>query len=277
MIKKPSRDPRVYWMALMFILAAVPVIYPLLLPVYVTDQTSGFYHAIEALPPGSTVAFTLTSGGPPIGLRTFYYALLKHMFSNDLNVIFLNFMPGGEVFGEYVTSYAGIDEEFDLKYGEDYVIMPFLAGEETAMAAAATDFQNAYSMDYQGIIISELPLVKDITDFDDIDLTIASYGVFTFGEMFVRQFAVNFKPICIIGQFYGIAPYWGTYVIGNIDGVVMAKAEYEYLVGIPGEEITRLDANNLQGVCVLLAVFGPLIMWLKGGRKTTEENVAQRF
>lgn len=273
-----SMELRKIFYAVMFLLAIIPVIRPFGMPVHLSEQTEGFYDQIAELPPGSKIVFGITLTEPPVAARTFYYALLSYIYQNDLKVIYVPLGVGGELACEYASTYGGIVEEYGLKYGEDYVIMPFLSGEETAMAAVATNFRQAYSMDVRGTPIDDIPLLDGIKDFNDIDLAIAQYGIFTFGEMFVRQWGVKYEPILIIGQFYGIAPYWGTYVIGNIDATLKAMAEMEYLVGIPGEELIRLDSQNLQGAFTIIIVFVSIIVWAVGGRKMAERlGIYERF
>ena len=271
-------EMRKIFYAVMFLLAIIPVLRPFGMPVYISEQTELFYDEIAKLPPGSVVVFGQTLIEPPVGARTFYYALLSFIYQNDLKVIYVPLGIGGELAAEYASTYGGIVEEYGLEYGEDYVIMPYLAGEETAMAAVATNFREAYSMDIRGTPIDDIPLLDGIKDFNDIDLAIAQYGIFTFGEMFVRQWAVKFKPIIVLGQFYGIAPYWGTYVVGNIDGTLRSLAEMEYLVGIPGEELIRLDSMNLQGAFTIIMIIGSIIVWAVGARGLAERlGIGERF
>lgn len=271
---------RKYWLFLMLVLAVIPVVRPLLLPVYISPQTRDFYNKIMELPPGSVVLIGMEITTPPVDLRTAWDSLVSTMFERDLKLIFLNFEAGGEVACEYIIEWGHNPEKYNLKYGEDYVIMPYLAGEEAAMAAAAADFWSAYSTDYYGNPLDELPIFKNVRSIKDVDLAIAYYHIFTFGEMYVRQWPVKYGvPLLVIGQFYGIAPYYGTYVLGNIDATLRAWAEWEYLVGKPGEELTRLDAQNLQGACALVFVFVPLIAWLvrTGGREREKIRVARGF
>jgi hypothetical protein len=246
--------------------------------VYVSDQVEGFYDRIAELSPGDNVVFGVTFTSPPVELNTFYYAMLSFIYQNDLNLIFVPLGVGGELACEYIATFGGIVEEYGLVYGEDYVIMPFLSGEETAMAAVATNFRQAYSIDYKGTLIDDIPILDGINDFNDIDLAIAQYGIFTFGEMFVRQWAVKYEPILIVGQFYGIAPYWGTYVIGDIDNTLRAFAEWEFLVGIPGEELIRLDSQNLQGAATIIVIYILIIVWAVGGRNMEDKlGISGRF
>jgi hypothetical protein len=258
----PIEKRKVFWAIILFV-AIIPVIRPLRLPVSVSSETRDFYNVLNEIPSGSKVVFGVTLTGPPVGLRSGYYALLSFMYSHDLKVIFIPLGVGGELACEYIATYGGIVEKYGLQYGEDYVIMPFLSGEETAMAAIATNFRQAYSMDYLNTPIDSIPLLDGINNFNDIELAIAQYGIFTFGEMFVRQWAVNYNPILIMGQFYGIAPYYGTYVTGNLDAsMTKAWAEWEYIVNIPGEELIRLDAQNLQGLVTVVMLYCMIILGL---------------
>jgi len=258
--KRKIEKRKIFW-AIILIVAVIPVIRPLRLPVTVSSQTTDFYNILNDVPSGSRVVMGVTLTDPPVGLRSGYYSLLSYMYSQNLKVIFIPLGIGGELACEYMATYGGIVEEYGLQYGDDYVIMPFLSGEETAMAAVATNFRQAYSMDYRNTPIDSIPLLDGINDFNDIDLAIAQYGIFTFGEMFVRQWAVNYKPILVMGQFYGIAPYYGTYVTGNLDASMTKDwAAWEYIVNIPGEELIRLDAQNLQGLVTIVMLWSLIIM-----------------
>jgi len=260
--KRKIETRKIFW-ALILIVALIPVIRPLRLPVTVSNQTTDFYEILNDVPEGSTVVMGITLTSPSVSLRSGYYALLSFMYSHDLNIIFIPLGIGGELACEYMATYGGIVEEYGLEYGNDYVIMPFLSGEETAMAAIATNFRQAYSTDYRNSPIDSIPLLDGVDDFNDIDLTIGQYSIFTFGEMYVRQWAVNFQPILIMGQFYGIAPYYGTYVTGNLDASMTKDwAAFEYIVNIPGEELIRLDTQNLQGLVTILMLYGMIIMGL---------------
>lgn len=270
---------KVFW-AVILIVAIIPVIRPLKLPVSTSPQTNDFYNVLNDVPPDGIIAFGVTLTGPPTGLRSGYYSFLSFMYSHDLKVIFIPLGIGGELACEYMATYGGIVEEYDLQYGDDYVIMPFLSGEETAMAAIATNFRQAYTLDYRGTPIDSIPILDGINNFNDVDLAIAQYGIFTFGEMFVRQWAVNYEPMLIMGQFYGIAPYYGTYVSGNLDAsMTKAWAEWEYLVSIPGEELIRLDAQNLQGLVTIAMLYIMIIMGLtNSGRELLKKwGLEERF
>jgi len=276
---KSSTDlKRKVFYAVLFILAIVVVIYPLKLPIYTAVQTRSFVERLNQLQPGDIVFWGNTMVGPPIETRTYYQSMFSYLFSKNIKLIIVNFAAGGESASEYMLSYGGTVSKYNYVYGENYVIMPFLAGEELAMSGIAKNFRTVYSTDYKGTPINNIPVLNGINGFNDIDLAIATYSIFTYGDMYVRQWAVEFKPIIVVGQFYGIAAYYGKYVIGNVDGTLRAQAEFELLVGMPGEELSRNDAQNLQGLVTILAAVVPATLTLLGAEKWAKKlGSGERF
>lgn len=270
--RKQTDIKRKVFYGILFLLAIVVVIYPLKLPIFISIQTKSYVNVINQLKPGDVVVFGNTNIGPPIASRTQYQAMFDFLLSKQIKLIIVNLAAGGESASEYMLSYGGTLTKYNYKYGENYVIMPYLPGDELAMSGVAKNFRTVYSTDYKGTPIDNIPVLNGINNFNDVTLAIAEYSIFTYGDMFVRQWAVGYKPIIVWGQFYGIAAYYGQYVIGNVDGTLRAAAEFELLVNMPGEELSRNDAQNLQGLAVILAVWIPAALSLLG-----QENLAKKL
>jgi hypothetical protein len=261
-ILQTQAGPRRVWMLVLFIIAAVPIVFTLRLPLTVSPYTHDFFNHITALSPGDVIFFGNTFEVPPVDSRDLWRSLFYSMAERDLKVVLLNYKEGGQASMEYLITYSNVEERFDWRYGEDWVMMPFLAGEESAMAASAEDLFSAFSTDAYDTPLSAIPVMSDIKGMDDADLAICQYGIFTFGDQFARQWGANYPtvPLLVIGQYYGIAAYYGTSVFGNIDNTVVAFAEYEFLVGYPGEELIKTEAINTQGYFTLASIIGGVIL-----------------
>lgn len=252
-IYKTRAGPRRLWMVVLFIVAAIPALQAIGLPLTVSRYTKEFYNEITKLPAGSIVVFGNTFEVPPVDARDLYRAVVLSLAARNLKVIFLNFEAGGVAASEYIVKYSGVESRYGWKYGTDYVIFPYLSGHEIAMAAAAADFYAAYSTDIRGMPIGNIPIMQNVRSFRDVKLAIAQYGIFTFGDMYVRQWPVAYPmvPLIVIGQYYGIAGYYGKNVMGNVDNTAPAFAEYEYLSGFPGEEQTKTESVNTQAFLIM--------------------------
>lgn len=260
-ILKTQTGRRRVWLVFMLLAAIIPIVQTLGLPIPVSPQTKAFRNEITKLPAGSIVVFGNTRGGPPIDVRDFFRALILDLASRNLKVIFLSFLAGGVSASEYMISYSKVESLYGWQYGRDYVIFPYLSGDESAMAAAAANFYSAYSTDIRGTPIGNIPIMQNVRSFMDVDLAIAEYGIFTFGDMYVRQWPVKYPnvPLIVIGQYYGIAAYYGKNVVGDVDYTPQARGEYEFLSGFPGEERAKTESNNMQAFLVMGMIFVGLI------------------
>jgi hypothetical protein len=245
---------------LLLITALLPVILTLInipfhLPLTIGPITRDFYNEIDKLPKGSIIAFAnFDTYDRIVGERDVYRALLRHIFRNNLKLICCSFAPTTNILYSYALEYSGVVKMFNLVEGEDYVIFPFLAGEETALAAAAANFPGTYATDNRGVAVNNIPLMQKVSSLRDVQLTITFGTSFTQVDMFVRQWPAAYGVRSINMQVYSTsASYYGRFVFGDLDGT-RGYTEYEALTGYSGDDLIRMDARNLQGLLVFAAM-----------------------
>jgi hypothetical protein len=228
---------------------------PLVLPLTIGQITKDFYNEIQKLPEGSIIAWcNAQQYRGYVGARDMYKALFYHIFDRKLKLIGCSFAPDTPQLWADAISYSGIVKKYSLIEGRDFVFFPFLAGEESAFAAAAADFYSAYSTDIRGITVRDLPLMQQVRSLRDVQLVIHDGSSFTQVDMFVRQWPAAYDVRAINLQVYATsAPYYGRFVFGDLDGT-RGAAEYEALTGYVGEELVKMNARNLQGLFVLVFV-----------------------
>jgi hypothetical protein len=254
-------------------IASVLLNIPFVLPLTIGSITSDFYNEIEDLPEGSIIAWNSAAQYSGfVGIRDGYRALFKHIFENELRVIFTSFAPDTPIIWQEALAYSRVIADYNLVEGEDFVVFPFLAGEESAMAAAAANFKTAWATDLRGVPSTNIPLLQEVDDLGDCQLCIHDGSSFTQVDMYVRQWPAAYNIRGLNQQVYATsAPYYGRFIFGCLDGT-RGYAEYEVLTGFVGEEVIKMDARNLQGLFVLVMVFFGNAAYLATRQKITTKE-----
>jgi hypothetical protein len=233
------------------------VLNPLLLPIRVSPPTEDFYNVIvKELPKGSVIYFGWSIGGTTLYQ---YYAdgisvVLKLLFENKHKVIFIPLLWAESPI--QILDQLRRHNMYGAKYGEDYVILPYIVGDEAAVALVAESLERATQEDIYGNPLSDLPLTQKIKSIRDANLAITTYYTFTHVDYYIRQWCVPYKiKMMTMASYATVSAWYGKdkYVIGNINWI-RGFAELEYMTKIPGEEIITMDARNLNVFYILVLV-----------------------
>ena len=243
---------RKMWLVMTIILCALPLIYPFLLPIPVSGRTEAFLGELDKLPAGGVIVWgdSAASIGSYINSREFWWAMMDTIAERELKIIYTCWDRGAPLGGDGMFTDSDIEAKWGYEYGVDYVLMPYTPGQEMAMASVGAEngFRQTYSVDFYGNGIETLPIFQEVRDMNDVDLIFIYYHQTEYGPMHIRQWSIKYDiPTIVVGQFYAVAEFYGTYVFGNLDGA-LAMAEFEYLVDIPGEEILRMTMRDMQSL-----------------------------
>jgi len=258
--------------ALILISFLIPVVHPLGLPMRIDQKTLDFWNEIQKLQPGDVVDFVYATGvGAVIGGRDLYKAVIYSIADRGAKIIVHPMDWPDAADGAYmIFQMLNLEERYGYKYGEDYVIFPFIAGEETAMAAVR-DNMHIIEKDYFGNPTSELKIMENVHTLKDVDLIVYYYSSSTFPIKFIRQWpmqVVDEGVRCIDATLYvNIAAWYGTYVHGCLD-LTRGYAEFQRLSGYIGEHVIMLEARNTMGFFVVgLLVYGAVSSLLPGKKE----------
>lgn len=260
--------------AVFFVLTIVLVFYPLLLPLRITYQTQDFHDRIEELQPGDTIVISAPVGpGTLKGMdRDWWITLTQHIFERGkVRIVFHPTDPSWDAALQPLRTILKLDEWG--AYGVDYVFMPYSAGEEVAWAAFASDIHGFFASDAYGTPLSQIPMMNDIRTMADFDLAIVRYGIFTWGEMYFRQWSTKYGVDTLaMAAFSTLAAWYGSkeeggLVQGNLD-LDRGWAEYEYLRGYGGEHLLVLDVRNVTTtLTIVLVVAANVSYFMTRGRE----------
>jgi hypothetical protein len=242
-----------------FVLVAVGVIVPLVFPLGLAVTTSppveNVYNAVEELAPGTPVLVSVDydpSTQPELSPMT--VAVLRHCFARDLPVIVTTLHAGGPGLALEISD--RISKEAGAVYGEDYVFLGYKVGVSAPVLSIGQDFRVSFPADYFNTPLDEIPLMKDVKNYNDIGLVVTLSGS-TYPEVWVAYaherygqkvaagvtavMAADYYPFLQTGQLVGL--------LGGLKGA----AEYEKLINRPDDGLKGMDAQTI--VHLLIVVF----------------------
>jgi hypothetical protein len=129
-----------------------------------SPYVDSFYDTIEQLPPRSIVL--LSADFDPASaaeLLPMYTGVIHHLFTRGLRIVNVATWPAAP---PYITSeFSRITPQYDLTYGEDWVELGFLPGDDVAMGNIGQSLRTAYPRESRdNRPYDEVPLLRDLQD-----------------------------------------------------------------------------------------------------------------
>lgn len=249
-------DRRVLY-ALLWIVVLPVLYYPINLPTVISDLTKEYYDQIEALDPGSIVVLSFDlgpEGWPELGGMC--YASMQHLFSmiheKGIKVVMLTYWStGAALIVNCFNEVYGPMDKMDAEYGTDWVDLGYIAGGEVGMSAFADDAWGAKPTDYQGTLVSTIPLMQEVRGIEDIDMLISIESGTPGLPEYIRQWQTR-KPALkmLIGalgvSIPGVEPYRPHIVQSYLPG---GKGASEY-ISLLGKKIPAVLAGQMGKIAV---------------------------
>ncbi len=218
---------------LFIVVCALPIVFPIVLPVTIDPMTRDVYNYVEGLPSGSSVAlFYGIDAAMYKDMEPASIALITHILRRPLKLVVASFVwPEGGNLAESAFAQADLN---DKKYGVDYVNLGFLPGDEVAIAAFVKDIRSVYSRDFYGTPLDKLQIMQGINSISDF--TVAIPIIQAGPDPWVRQISPYKTLILFVGG-AGLADSYVYYQAGQIYKILSGLnggAQYESLIERPG-------------------------------------------
>ncbi len=247
----------------------LPFFFRMGLPIPVTKEVKDIYDYIETLKPNDVVILS-ADYTPSVSpeLNPMFDAILRHCFKNDVKVIAMSLQIQGPGLISPIIQEAAND--YNKTNGVDYVFMPWIYGWTLVIMQMMENYQSTFPTDYYGTRTEDLPMLKNIHNFEDYDLAITftgsssyfwwltyahePYGVPTAVGVTAVS-AADLYPFIQSGQFIGI--------LGGLKGA----AEYETLISETRMATIGMEAQNWAHIVIILFIIIGNIGHLAIGRK----------
>ena len=260
------------WIFLIIGLAVLlPLFFPLGLPIRATIATQKVYDAVEALEENSKVLVSFEYGpSTKPEIHPMAIGLLRHLFTNEHKVYVTCLWPDGQFMADEALDEVA-KEEFDLTYGEDYVILGFRPGNEAVVKGMVSNIRKLYTTDARGTLVDNIPLMKNINkvaDFDFIFSASAGYpGTLEWVQYASDPTGVPLSTGTTSIMVNDIMPMVNSGQVKGILAGMPGAAEYEALIGTPGIGTSGMDAQSIAHlVIVLFIIFGNITYFIETQR-----------
>ena len=269
-----------------FLYVGIAITLPLFMSInqkiIVTESTQQVYDAVEALQPGSKVlvSFDYDPASSP-ELQPMAEAFLAQCFRRHLKVIMMALWAPGALQANIAIDTVRARLKLDttqLVYGTDYCNLGYQAGREFVIQRMGTSFEAMFGKDVRGTPYREIPLVRNVRNFSDIDysfnISAGFPGTVEWVQVAVTRFGLKLGAGNTAVQAPQVYPYLrGGQMVGLLAGMNGA-AEYEKLVGLKAEATTYMLAQTFAHVIVIAFIIIGNVAFFRGRRKSAKGGAA---
>jgi len=262
-----------------FVFVGIAVALPLLMnisqKITVSPEVQQVYDAVTELQPGSKVlvSFDYDPASAP-ELQPMAESFLRVCFVRDLKVIVMGLWPQGpqqaELAMNKIRRYPEIEAK-NIKYGVDYVNLGYQAGNEFVIQRMGSDFKSMFRQDFSGRAYDDLPLVKNVKNFSNIDYSFNLSAGYPGTQEWV-QVAVDRYGLKLGGGNTAVqAPMMYTYLnagqlIGLMGGM-SGGAEFEALAKVTGTATKWMLSQSFAHMVVVAFIIIGNAAFFRSGRE----------
>ena len=160
----------------------------------------------------------------------------------------------------------------DLEYGVDYVNLGFQTGNEFVIQRMGSSFKSMFPTDYEGTPYDDLPLVKNVKNFSNIDYCFNLSAGFPGSVEWVQIATDRYDVDLAAGNTAVQAPqmyayYQGSQLVGLLGGMNGA-AEFERLAEFTGKGTKFMLSQSFAHMVVIAFVLIGNVAFFMGDRKS---------
>ncbi len=196
--------------------------------------------------------------------------LLRHLFTNGHKVYVTCLWPDGQFMADEALEEVA-EKEFNLTYGEDYVVLGFRPGNEAVVKGMVSNIRKLFTTDSRGTLVDKIPLMENINKVEDFDFIFSASAGYP-GTLEWVQYASDPTGVPLSTgttsiMVNDIMPMVNSGQVQGILAGMPGAAEYEALIGSPGIGTSGMDAQSIAHlVIVLFIVFGNITYFIETQR-----------
>ena len=235
---------------------ALPLLFPLNLPVTPTPRVRAAFDTIQGLSPGSRVLISMDYEPDIMAeLSPMSVGVLRHCFQRHLRVAVMTLYPAGVGLAQQAIRIAAEAEH--AKPGEDYVFLGYKSGYQTVILGIGESLKSQYPTDFYGTPVGQIPMLKGVTNYAQFGLVVNLSGS-NAADYWIQLAQTRHHARLVLGCTAVMAtdyyPYLSSRQLLGLIGGMKGAAEYERLLGISGDGRRGMDAQSTVHVIVAILV-----------------------
>jgi hypothetical protein len=256
---------------------ALPLFLTLSQKIAISPEVEAVYKAVDELPAGSKILVSFDYDPPSAPeLQPMAEAFLYYCFKKDLKVIMIAlWAPGPQQANlaiEAVLRHKEIAAK-NLQYGVDYVNLGYQAGNEFVIQRMGSDFRSMFPRDYRGTPYEQLPLVKNVKNFSNIDycfnLSAGFPGTREWVQVAVDRYGARLGGGNTAVQAPQMYPFLRSGQLIGLLGGMSGAAEFEYLTKWIAKGTKFMISQSFAHMIVIAFIIIANVAFFKSGRPTT--------
>ncbi len=255
---------------------ALPLMMVLPQKIIVSDIVQNVYHELEVLQPGSKVliSFDYDPASAP-ELQPMAEAFIAECFERDLKVIMMGLWPQGPQQAAMAVDSAMLRMGYtdqDKVYGVDYANLGYQAGNEFVIQRMGSSFQSMFKTDFLGTPYEDIPLVKNVKNFSNIDfsfnLSAGFPGTVEWVQVAVDRYGLRMGAGNTAVQAPTIYPFVRSGQVQGLLGGMNGGAEFETVSGLPGKATGFMLPQSFAHLIVIGFIIIGNVAFFREGRKS---------
>jgi hypothetical protein len=173
-------------------------------------------------------------------------AILRHIFNKNLRVVGVAVYADGVGMGERVLNQ--MQDEFALKYGDDFVFLGYRAGDSAFVISMGQDFQGTFQWDNYGNQTIDMPIMEGLTSLSDFPymVTLHDDGYLDWWVVYGHErYGIKIGAACSAIMATGAYPFLQAGQITGVVGALKGASEYEKLIGRLEAGAAGMDAQSI--------------------------------
>lgn len=260
---------------------ALPLFMPLTQKIPISPEAQMLYDSIGELSPGSKVLMSFDYDPPSAPeLQPMAESFIRLCFERDLKIIMIGLWPQGPQQADLALEQILSDPEIEaknLEYGVDYVNLGYQVGGEFVIQRMGTDFSSMFSRDVTGTPYSEIPLVRNVRNFSNIDhvfnLSAGFPGTVEWIQLAVDRYGVELSAGNTAVQAPTIYTYLNAGQCVGLLGGMNGAAEFESLIDYEAKATKYMLSQSFAHLIVIAFVIIGNVAYFLGGREKALKSV----
>ncbi len=267
---------------ILFLFLAAALILPFFFPfqqkILITQEVKNFHRTIDSLPEGAVVAISFDYGPSAMPeINPMARAMIEQIFQKNLKLITYALWQDGEPFSIQIPE--ELAKQHQKIYGEHYVTLGFKPGRVAVILQMGEDIHTAFPMDSKGTRISDIPLMKNIRNYSDLNLLIdlaAGADPDLYVGYAVERYHIPFQAGVTAVMAANFYPYLQTRQMKGLLPGLKGASEYEFMVTqANSRQVTQMMASQslVHLIMVLFILLGNMGYFLtKSYKKQTQQK-----